>query len=135
MTADERSKMGEMLTDVHDQFITAVANGRANMTEDEVRAVATGMIYTGSQALDLKLVDEVGGLYEAKAKARQLGGLPADAPVEQLERPGGLFSELFGASQQSPVPGMDGLLGNLHPLLRLAGSMFLAPVDGSTVNY
>ena len=82
----------------------AVAAGRANMTEDEVREVATGMIFTGAQAVDLKLVDEVGGLYEAKAKARQLGGLPPDAPVEELQRNPFVLANSASSSRSRSIP-------------------------------
>jgi protease-4 len=135
MTGDERSMMGEMLDEVHGQFISAVSAGRQDMSEEEVRAAANGMIYTGARALELKLVDEIGGLHEAKAKARELGGLPEDAVVEELKAPGGLFGELFGATGSAAAPGVVRWLDNIHPLLRLAGSMYLAPVGENALTY
>ncbi len=85
MKENERAMLQSMLDQVHEQFINAVATGREMETE-EVRKLATGMIYTGEKALELKLVDDLGGLEAAKAKARELAGLPEDAKVVPYKR-------------------------------------------------
>ena len=85
MKENERAMLQKMLDQIHEQFINAVAEGR-KMEVEEVRKLATGMIYTGENALELKLVDELGGLEAAKAKARELAGLPEDAEVVAYEK-------------------------------------------------
>lgn len=103
MTPKEREMLTGLLQQVHDQFIKAVDAGRGNLNEAQVRALATGMIFTGESARAAGLVDEVGGLEQAKAKARSLAGLPRDAPVEAF---GGssFWEEFFATRLQAPTP-------------------------------
>ena len=63
-----------MIDDVHSQFIKAVAEGR-NLPEPEVRAIADGRIFTGQQALALKLVDQLGDLGDSIKTAGGLAGI------------------------------------------------------------
>jgi protease-4 len=56
---------------VYDHFITKVANGR-NMAKDDVDRIGQGRVWTGSQAIEIGLVDELGGLNSAIAKAAEL---------------------------------------------------------------
>jgi protease IV len=61
---EERQVFQALVDDVYHQFIEAVAQGR-NLPLDEVRQAADGRIYTGRQAKDLRLVDELGSLHDA----------------------------------------------------------------------
>ena len=61
---EERLVFQALVDDVYQQFIEAVAQGR-NLPLDEVRQVADGRIYTGRQAKDLRLIDELGSLHDA----------------------------------------------------------------------
>ena len=61
MTQKERNLLQSVVTDVHQQFIEAVANGR-NISVAEVTKIADGRILTGRQAYSLSLVDQMGGL-------------------------------------------------------------------------
>ncbi len=58
----------------YDDFIELVASGR-DMSEQAVREVADGLVWTGAEAADRGLVDELGGLYEAVAAAARLAGV------------------------------------------------------------
>ena len=58
----------------YDDFIELVASGR-NMSEQAVRDVADGLVWTGAEAADRGLVDELGGLDEAVAAAARLAGV------------------------------------------------------------
>jgi protease-4 len=60
---EERQVFQALVDDVYQQFVEAVAQGR-NLPVHEVRQAADGRIYTGRQAKDLRLVDELGGLQE-----------------------------------------------------------------------
>ncbi|HLC46995.1 MAG TPA: signal peptide peptidase SppA [Candidatus Nanoarchaeia archaeon] len=66
MTDDERALMQGVLDEIHEQFINEVAVNR-NLTVEEVRKIADGMFLTGAQAQKAGLVDELGGIEEAKA--------------------------------------------------------------------
>lgn len=74
MSAQEKKLLQDVIDDVHSQFIKAVAEGR-NMQESEVRAIADGRIFTGRQALDLKLVDQLGDLADSIKVAGELVGI------------------------------------------------------------
>ena len=65
---------------IYEQFIGRVADAR-KMKTGAVDEVGGGRVWTGQQALEHGLVDALGGLYEALAKAREMAGLPDDAPV------------------------------------------------------
>jgi protease-4 len=74
MSDPEKKILQDVIDDVHSQFIKAVAEGR-NMQEADVRAIADGRIFTGRQALDLKLVDQLGDLTDSIKVAGDLVGI------------------------------------------------------------
>ena len=71
MREDERAIMQRYIETGYDTFITRVADGR-KLTKAQVDSVGQGRVWTGSQALTHGLVDELGGLDEAIAKAAEL---------------------------------------------------------------
>jgi len=79
-TDEEHLLLGRKVKQFYDLFVGRVAEGR-RMTPDAVHAVAQGQVWTGTQAASRGLVDKVGGIRQAMARARELGGLPDDAPV------------------------------------------------------
>ena len=80
---EERVELERKVGQFYDVFLGRVSEGR-HLTRLEVDAVGQGRVWTGQQALEHKLVDKLGGLREALDEARKLGGLPGDAPVEEL---------------------------------------------------
>jgi len=66
MTREERVLFQATLDELHNEFITVVANNR-NMDKREVERIATGLFYTGKQAYELGLVDELGGRDEVES--------------------------------------------------------------------
>jgi len=80
MTAEERRILQNLLDDVYDQFIGAVAEGRG-LEPQAVRAFAEGRIYSGRQAHGLKMVDDLGGLEDAIEAAAKMAGLPPKPKV------------------------------------------------------
>jgi protease-4 len=64
MTAEERKLLQAIIDDSYGQFVDAVAAGR-RMPAEEVRVLADGRIYTGRQALAVKLIDKLGDLQDA----------------------------------------------------------------------
>ncbi|CAB1112927.1 unnamed protein product [Ectocarpus sp. CCAP 1310/34] len=81
----QRSLMDKRVGEIYEDFVGGVATGR-NMSVDEVLKVAKGRVWTGRQALDRGLVDELGGLNIAIAIAKKAGGLPEDALVVGAKR-------------------------------------------------
>jgi protease-4 len=76
----ERERLDASLDAVYDDFVAKVAAGRGR-TVAEIEAVARGRVWTGSDAKERGLVDELGGLRDAVRIARERAGLASDAPV------------------------------------------------------
>jgi protease IV len=74
MTPEERRVLQTLLDDVHSQFIGAVAAGR-KLEQQAVLGFADGRIFSGAQAKDLRMVDDLGGVEEAINTAASLAGL------------------------------------------------------------
>src|SRR5665811_418375 len=79
-TDDERERLAATMDAIYDDFVAKVAQGRGRPVP-EIEGIARGRVWTGSDALGIGLVDELGGLHDAVRIARSRAGLPADAPV------------------------------------------------------
>lgn len=80
MTDEDREILQTLIDDVHQQFIASIAEGR-KMEVDAVRALADGRVFTGRQALQSGLVDELGNLQDAITVAGKLAGIEGDPKV------------------------------------------------------
>ena len=109
----ERKLLQGVIDDVQSQFVEAVATGRG-MSLAEVRAIADGRIFTGRQALELKLVDQMGDLAVSIQLAGDLAGIKGKPRVTGREKKlqffdyfkeetaswvAGVIKESFGKSQ------------------------------------
>jgi protease-4 len=74
LTPEEKEIMQGMVDEYYEQFIDVVAEGRG-LSEEAVRDLATGQLYSGSKAKELGLVDELGGLDTAINLAMELAGI------------------------------------------------------------
>src|SRR5215470_238991 len=84
MTQEERQILKDMLDDVHQQFISAIAVGR-KMDEAVVRKLADGRVYSGEQAKRLGLVDQIGDFQDAIALAAKAGGISGEPRLIQAQ--------------------------------------------------
>ncbi len=80
MGKEERLILQGVLDDVHEQFIKAVSDGR-KIPLEEVKRLADGRIFTGKQAMEARLVDELGTLEDAIAAAGRLAGIKGEPEV------------------------------------------------------
>jgi protease-4 len=78
--ADEAALLGRWMDAIYTEFVGKAARGR-NMTFEALDAVAGGRVWTGADAAERGLVDDLGGLDRAGDLARKRAGLPIDAPV------------------------------------------------------
>ena len=85
-TAEERQIVQSMIDRAYGTFLDVVASARG-VTRSEVEPIAGGKVWTGAQALERKLVDELGGLDTAIAKARNLAGLADTVPALEVHPP------------------------------------------------
>jgi protease-4 len=74
MTPEERELVQVIVNDIYDQFVTTVSENRKIPLEKVVK-LSDGRIFSGRQALDLDLVDELGGLQDAILLAGRLAGI------------------------------------------------------------
>jgi len=95
MTPEEKAYLQGVIDDVHDQFVDAVAQGR-KMDKAKVWALADGGIFTGRQAKELGLVDELGDLEDAVKVAAKLGNIQGEPKVIQDEKKYSIFDLLRG---------------------------------------
>ena len=84
---EERKTVREHIERVYDDVFLDRVTAARSMTRQAADNISGGRVWTGRQALEHGLVDELGGLEAAVAKARQLGGLPERAPVRELREP------------------------------------------------
>ncbi|MGB4995025.1 MAG: signal peptide peptidase SppA [Nitrospira sp.] len=80
MSDEERKLLQSVMDDVHHQFIQAVADGRSLEVSD-VEPLADGRIYTGRQAKEVRLVDELGDLDDAIHIAADIAGMEGEPKV------------------------------------------------------
>ncbi|MFQ5992635.1 MAG: signal peptide peptidase SppA, partial [Nitrospiraceae bacterium] len=85
MTREDRAILQSVLDDVHAQFIDAVAEGRS-LDVTAVRSLADGRIFTGRQAQEVKLVDELGDLEHAIRLAAEMAGIEGKPRVVEPRR-------------------------------------------------
>ncbi|MDE0317383.1 MAG: signal peptide peptidase SppA [Candidatus Poribacteria bacterium] len=85
-TETERERVKKMMKTIYEDFVTKAADGRQT-TFDEIDAVAQGRIWTGKQAKELGLVDELGGLETALAIAKKDVGLTDEDRVDIIVLP------------------------------------------------
>ena len=86
LTPEQREIFETLVDESYDQFVEIVADGRSDLSVEEVRDLADGRIYSGRQALDRGLVDELGNLDDAIAKAAELGGISGEPRIVEYER-------------------------------------------------
>lgn len=101
----ERARFRDFLTSFYEVFLARVGEGR-KMDREQVHAVAQGRVWTGAQARDRGLVDEVGGLDVALKKAVELAGLSEadDVRYQRFPRRKTFFEELSEDLGQAELP-------------------------------
>ena len=110
---EERSIVRADINRIYTAFLRLVESAR-KMTADELGPIAQGKVWTGRQALDRKLVDELGGLDAGLAKARSLAGLTEKTPMREVRGPRRTIPPLAEAA-----PAAGGWFGYMLEGLRL----------------
>lgn len=98
MTPEERRLLEDFVGNVHQQFVTAVAEGR-KMSEETVRTIADGRIFSGQEARKLGLLDSLGNMEDAIALAGELGGIKGEPSVVYAEKKKFSFLEFILGSK------------------------------------
>ena len=120
MTAEEKAYLQEMVDNVHQQFVRDVARGR-RMKVEKVREVADGRIFTGEQAMELGLVDELGNLKDAINAAAKMAAIEGEPRIVYPEKEKkSVFDYLFDRITEK-------IANNLQPYM---GLLLLPPLPG-----
>lgn len=131
-TPEEYKQFQKFLWDHYNDFVRDVAEGR-KMTFEEVDAIARGRVWMGEKALEIGLVDKLGGFETAIDVMKEKLDIPADEDVElveypKIERPLELLKQRFLRTHVTPhIP--DELLDvqqRLHTLDMLRNEPYLA---------
>lgn len=100
LTEEERAYYQKLVDDINEVFIQNVADGRS-MTTDAVHELATGLVFTGMEAVENGLADEIGTKEDAIAKAAELAGLGSDYDSVEMETSSTDISSLIDLLSES----------------------------------
>jgi len=106
---DERQALRDLIFTSYAEFKQRVCEGR-DISAERLELIAGGRIWLGQEALELGLVDQLGGLPEALLKAQELADLPRDRDAR-------LLLARDGRGELPPQPFPAGGLLELWPLL------------------
>jgi protease-4 len=107
MSERERMLIQHLLSDIQDQFVRAVADGRG-LSIEMVEKIADGRIFSGAEAMKLGLVDELGNFQDAVNLAKDLSGIRGEPILvyPKRSRPG-LWDILFRSASESLIKMME----------------------------
>jgi protease-4 len=132
-TDQERAKIESSMQAFYDEFVEKAAAAR-HMTPEKIDEIAQGRVWTGRQAKANGLVDQLGGLYDAIALAKQRAKIPADEDVQLVVYPPRRnFFEVLSEEFRAPVERLqskqaaEALMTLLGPRDRHALAALLAP--------
>ncbi|MEO3433711.1 signal peptide peptidase SppA [Inquilinus sp. CAU 1745] len=124
----EVERLNAFLDATYAAFIERVATGR-DLDPTAVEAIAGGRVWTGAQALELGLVDRLGGLNEAFAAARELIDAEPDVPLEVrvMPEPPSLLDRLLSLVGGFAGSGANGAFDRLRPLVQRLEPLLFDP--------
>ena len=93
---NERDLLTGVVDDTHEQFVQAVLEGRPGLEESRVRELADGRVFSGKQAFEAGLVDELGGYASVVRRLSEQLGLSPNEEVFQLDLEDSGISGLLG---------------------------------------
>jgi protease-4 len=129
-TDEERLELEHKVGQFYDIFIGRVAEGR-RMSKEDVDKIGQGKVWTGAQAKERGLVDELGGLRQALAEARRRANLPDNAPIVELPKvPTSLLGQILGIEGLKAEPTLASVLPqSLAGVARAMAPFLVHPAD------
>ena len=122
VTEEERARAEFVIRDLYIDFTKEVAEGRG-MTPEEIDEIAQGRVWSGTDGLEIGLIDEVGGLWGSLLAAKKAAGIPAEDAVTLLEAPSlgsfnlAMFQPSFFGIELPWFGGADEAMDAATPLL------------------
>ncbi len=111
----EREHLQRTIDNIYDQFVEVVVRGR-QLSDDSVRTLADGRIFTGEQAYGLGLVDTLGTLQTAVTIAGTLGKIEGEPRITREREEESLMDIVLGAQTRQTIEDMGTRLRNQSPL-------------------
>lgn len=105
MSEQEKQMLQSVIDSTHSQFIKAVAMGR-NLPVEHVRKLADGRIYSGEQALALKLVDQLGTMQDAVEEAGRLAGIKGEPELIRPPKKKKMILDLLVETTSDKISGL-----------------------------
>ncbi len=87
LTADQRTRIREVVAAEYEAFLGRVSSGRG-LSREAIDALGQGRVFLGAAAREAHLVDELGGLDAAVARAKREAGIPAEVDPKRVVYPG-----------------------------------------------
>ncbi|MFR9648965.1 MAG: signal peptide peptidase SppA [Rikenellaceae bacterium] len=117
LTWEQKRLLQRRVDKVYDKFTSLVASGR-NLSLEEVKQIAQGKVWSGEQALEIGLIDAIGGINSAIIIAADKGGISSDFVIKEVvEEPQGLDALLMFAQMKiSQYLGLDAKQSELKSL-------------------
>jgi protease-4 len=109
LTPSEQAYMQELIDNMFGQFIKAVADGRG-MKFDDVKSIANGKVWTGEQALSMKLIDNVGDFEAAVADTAKSVGIKGDPTLVRPDKDRKTLMDLLMGDVSQYLPSREKML-------------------------
>jgi protease IV len=109
ITPAERQYLQGMIDNMHNQFIQAVADGR-KMKFDDVKVIANGKVWTGQQALPMKLIDQLGDFQSAVEDTAKSVGIRGEPVLVHPEKDRKTLADLLFGDISEWLPSREKLM-------------------------
>jgi protease-4 len=109
MTPAEQAYLQSLIDNMHGQFIQAVADGRKAKYED-IKGIANGKVWTGQQALEMKLIDQVGDFQTAVEDTAKAVGIKGEPTLVRPEKDRKTLADLLFGDLSEWLPTREKLL-------------------------
>ena len=124
MTEEERKIFQSVMNNLYERFMAVIAKNRKELTPEKIRSLADGRIYTAQQALELKLIDQIGYLDETIAQAKKDAGIE-EARVVIYHRPGTYKNNIYSQLSSSSFGAINLLNIDLKTFIRSGTPSFM----------
>ena len=98
LSPDEEKLLREVIDNIHNQFLRVIEE-RRGLTREELKSIADGRILTGEQALECKLIDELGNLNDAIDIAAKASGIKGEPKIIMEKKRFSLLEFILGSTQ------------------------------------
>ena len=117
LTPEQKKLIEGTIKDVYDQFLNAIVKYRP-IKKEELKKYADGRIFSGRQALKLKLVDKLGNVQDAIEEARKLAGLEkGNFEIIEIKEEKTFLDELMGSQIKSKIENLLKLNTGIYYLM------------------